>query len=556
VEWNPAAVSIFGYSREEAIGQHWTFIVPNSVWPYLDGVWDSIVNQRGGNHSVNENITRDERIISCEWFNTPLIDSNGETIGVASLVMDNTERVRAETALQKFAFMANTAPEFMSLVNRQYVYESVNDAYCQARGKSQADFIGHSMVEIWGETLFQERLRPYLEQCFAGEVVRYEETFVFFGTDLRNYQVGMYPYQDPQGEQVTHVVVVTSDITEYKQTESALRQSALNLKKAQQFAHLGSWTWNIKTNHLEWSDEMYAIFDVDKETFTGSLPDVISEAIHPDDRAKVNASNLSVINEGKPVPLDYRIVRKDGSIRVVWAEAGELVKDETGQPSFLSGTVQDITERKQMEEELRASLAEKEALLKEVHHRVKNNLQIISSLLSMQASSSQNEQVIHALDESKDRVRAMALIHEKLYQSKNLEYIQAEEYISELIDQLVSSFAGQMRNISLDLQVADLTLDINQAIPCGMIINELVSNALKYAFPEQRSGLVRICLGSHEGNVRLVISDNGVGLPASVDVHHPETLGLELVSILSHQLKASLEVTRQPGTTFTITFNV
>jgi PAS domain S-box-containing protein len=134
-----------------------------------------------------------------------------------------------------------------------------------------------------------------------------------------------------------------------KENESALYESELRLRKAQHFAHMGSWTWNIKTGQLLWSDEMYNIFGLDKNTFTGVITDVIAQAIHPDDRAEVDRSNLSVIQYGIPIPLEYRIIWPDGTVRTVWAEAGELIRDEKGAPALLSGTVQDITERKQTE---------------------------------------------------------------------------------------------------------------------------------------------------------------------------------------------------------------
>ena len=143
------------------------------------------------------------------------------------------------------------------------------------------------------------------------------------------------------------------DITESKKAEDALRTSEENLKKAQHFAHVGSWTWDIKINQLEWSDEMYNIFGINPKKFTGSLPDVLVSAIHPDDLPAVEESNLSVINNKKPIPLEYRVIWPDGSVHTVWAEAGELILDENGAPALLSGIVQDITERKQAENTLR-----------------------------------------------------------------------------------------------------------------------------------------------------------------------------------------------------------
>jgi len=154
---------------------------------------------------------------------------------------------------------------------------------------------------------------------------------------------------------INGVLMNYHDITERKRTDIFRRESEAKLKKAQSQAHMGSWTWNIKANHLDWSDEMFRIFGLERETFTGSLESVVAQAIHPDDRAKVNESNLSVIKDHQPIPLDYRIVWPDKSVHIVWAEAGELLVDESGEPSILSGTVQDITERKLAEDKIRES---------------------------------------------------------------------------------------------------------------------------------------------------------------------------------------------------------
>ncbi|MBK7454187.1 MAG: PAS domain S-box protein [Anaerolineales bacterium] len=159
------------------------------------------------------------------------------------------------------------------------------------------------------------------------------------------------------GTAVIHALSEKKMQIEQKKAEEKLLDSESKLRKAQHFAHMGSWTWNIKTNHLDWSDEMYNIFGLEKETFSGDLAEVIAQAIHPEDRAAVEQSNLSVITQGKPVPLEYRIIWNDGSVHVVWGEAGEIVFDETGAPRLLSGTVQEITERKRNEEILQKSEA-------------------------------------------------------------------------------------------------------------------------------------------------------------------------------------------------------
>jgi two-component sensor histidine kinase len=205
--------------------------------------------------------------------------------------------------------------------------------------------------------------------------------------------------------------------------------------------------------------------------------------------------------------------------------------------------------------DLRALVGEKELLLREVHHRVKNNLQIISSLLSLQASQSRDPRIVAMLRESQGRVRAIATIHEKLQQSGSVARVDLAEYIRGVASQLFSSYGGAGR-ILLLMDIEPLELALDTAIPCGLIVNELVSNALKHAFEDGRHGEIRIEMGRMEdGRLRLLVADNGIGLPEPGLVREG-SLGLELVKALAEQLGGTLEVTRDaPGATFTIRFS-
>jgi two-component sensor histidine kinase len=217
--------------------------------------------------------------------------------------------------------------------------------------------------------------------------------------------------------------------------------------------------------------------------------------------------------------------------------------------------VHDITERKRAEEQLKTSLKEKEVLLKEIHHRVKNNLQIISSLLKLQSEYIQDEQMLRMFRESQNRVKSMALIHEKLYQSKDLVKLDLVEYIRNLAAYLFRSYGVDSYAISLQIEVDNVSLGIDTAIPCGLIINELVSNSLKHAFPASREGEIRIAFRSGRDNqFTLIVSDNGAGLPRDLDFLKTESLGLQLVNMLVHQLEGAIELDRSGGTAFKITF--
>jgi two-component sensor histidine kinase len=224
------------------------------------------------------------------------------------------------------------------------------------------------------------------------------------------------------------------------------------------------------------------------------------------------------------------------------------------------GTVKDITDRKKAEEQIKNSLEEKEILLREIHHRVKNNLMIVSSLLAHQSQYIRDKDVIDMFTDSQNRILSMALVHEKLYQSKNLAKIDFKEYIDDLVVDLIQSYEVNGNKITLNMNIENIQLDIDFAIPCGLIINELVTNSLKYAFPvgTQTQGEIKIAFHSIDRNeniFELVDSDNGIGLPKDLDFRKTDSLGLHLVTTLAEkQLHGEITLNRSKGTEFKIKF--
>jgi len=246
--------------------------------------------------------------------------------------------------------------------------------------------------------------------------------------------------------------------------------------------------------------------------------------------------------------------RCDGKKRLLgwWCR---VLKDEEGNVTGALSTARDITERKMAEERVRASLREKEVLLQEVHHRVKNNLQIVYSLLGLQSDYIKNKQALEVFRESQNRIKSMALIHEKLYQSKNFAEIDLTDYVNSLTTNLFHTHHIKPNAIRMRTDIRNVYLGLETAIPCGLIINELVTNALKYAFPNGNKGFIRVGLrlGSDK-KYTLIVSDNGVGLPENVDIHNTKTLGLQLVDSLVEQLEGSIEIDRKKGSSFKIRF--
>jgi two-component sensor histidine kinase len=203
---------------------------------------------------------------------------------------------------------------------------------------------------------------------------------------------------------------------------------------------------------------------------------------------------------------------------------------------------------------LRAALQEKETLLKEIHHRVKNNIQIISSLLRLQAAASDDPRFKDAIRASQIRIRSISLIHEKLYQSPDLATVDFGDYAGSLAGQIIQTLGADPAFVSLDVKADRIRLPAKKAAPCGLIINELIVNALKYAFPPGRKGNIRIEIRRAGEGCRLLVSDDGIGLPDTVDLQKPKSLGFQIVSDLVKQLDGTVEIIREGGTTFKIEF--
>ncbi|MEB3359725.1 MAG: histidine kinase dimerization/phosphoacceptor domain -containing protein [Synechococcales bacterium] len=277
-----------------------------------------------------------------------------------------------------------------------------------------------------------------------------------------------------------------------------------------------------------------------------------------EDEGEINCAKFHEVMARGECTQEALSVRKDGTC--FWCQTTMSGFRHPDYCTMLIVVQQDISERKRAAEALQASLAEKEAtlevLLKEVHHRVKNNLGVIDGLLQMQARRSPNPQITEALSESRNRITSIALIHEKLYRSKDLAKINFAHYIEDLTSHLFASYKVDSGCISLKTRVDDIKLDIDRAIPCGLIINELISNALKYAFKGCQKGEIEVSFLQHPNHTfSLTIQDNGVGISRDFNFEKPKTLGISLIKGLVKQLQGSLDISSEVGTKFVVTFS-
>ncbi len=373
------------------------------------------------------------------------------------------------------------------------------------------------------------------------------------------------------------------------QAEHALSESEERLRLAMEGADVALWDWDLVTGKVVFSDKFYTMLDYEPGDFPQDYEHWI-QLIHPEDKKKVLPDFESQIRSRKPVcEIEYRAKTKSGDWYWVLGRGKIAKTDEQGNPVRITGVNIDITNRKLMESEvrslntvleqrvkdrtndltrinealeeenaqrltaeskLRASLEEKTVLLKEIHHRVKNNLQIIASLLNLQSRYIHDDATLAAIRESQNRVRAMALVHEKLYRSEDLARIDLNDYIKFLGTGLFQFYDARVRGIQFSLDIRNISVSINVAIPLGLIINELLSNSLKYAYPDGRQGVIAISVSKLGHAISILYSDDGIGISADLDWRNTESLGLRLVNTLVDQLNGSIELDRTSGTRF------
>jgi len=282
----------------------------------------------------------------------------------------------------------------------------------------------------------------------------------------------------------------------------------------------------------------------------------IIDFVAPEYREIVKERVHKLYTAGTPVELEEeKYITLDGTVKDVEISAIPIIfKNEKA----VLVVFRDITDRKKSEERIKNSLKEKEVLLQEIHHRVKNNMQVISSMLNLQAGYIKNKKDLELFKDSINRVKSMALIHEKLYRSEDLARINFGDYIQKLTRNLFTFFKVDVNRVKYRVELKEILLDINKAIPCGLIINELLSNSLKYAFPDDNKGLIQIKIDfiEKENRYKVVFEDDGIGLPDQLDFENTETLGLQLVITLVKQLGGNIELDKKSGTKYTIVFKV
>jgi PAS domain S-box-containing protein len=340
------------------------------------------------------------------------------------------------------------------------------------------------------------------------------------------------------------------DMTELRRSKKATEESHEKFKSIFENAAEAIILFDCQGNIIESNDKIEEIFGFKKDEIIGhNFMNIVSMMGMDSEETRIVFNHLISGNELKQV--EWAIKNKNGK-EVIFRVRPSIIKRENSITGILL-IMEDITELKKVETNLKNSLEEKEILLREIHHRVKNNLQIISSLLSLQRIQVEDKQTADILWECQGRVRTMAMIHENLYQSQDIGYINFGNYVEMLLNDIFNSYHVDERSINLNTQVESVDMGIETAMPCGLIINELATNSIKHAFPDG-NGSIKIELKSNSDGHVLSFADDGIGLPEDANPQKSKKLGLMVVKTLVNQLNAVMEIDRTNGTKFTIKF--
>ena len=448
--------------------------------------------------------------------------------------------------------LIDSSLDMILAVDNENIINEVNQSAIQKFGYEHNELIGKKPNILYANKHEYVKVKNELNKNgrFIGEIQNIDKNGRIFSSVLSASMI-----KNAEGE-VIGAMGISRDITEIKDVERVISKQSSTIKSIfESNSNMLIWIVNDSLEYVSYNNSFYnaAKLLIGKSPENGaSIDRTIINRITKEERVHFISHfkrALSGTNQQFEIMLtDVRqnefwleiylspIILADGDIREVACLAHE------------------ITDKKLVERKMKESLKEKEILLKEVHHRVKNNLQVISSILNLQSSYIEDENTLSILRESQNRIKSMSFIHESLYQTKNFSSINFTDYIVNLTKNLVHSYQITSGNIEFKYEVEKIDLELDQAIPCGLIANELVSNALKYAFPDNSKGQIKLILSENENEISLGIEDNGVGLPKDIDHENTNTLGLQLVMTLVEQLDGNIDLKSENGTNYLITF--
>ncbi|MBS3819617.1 PAS domain S-box protein [bacterium] len=548
---NKAYEELVGKKKEDILGKKDPELFPPELAQQCIWSDEEALKKKKPVHSQEKITAKNGEKIYFDTSKSPLLDKNGNIQGIVGVSRDVSERMRAQEALKerekRLRDLFDGLP--VGIYRSTPKGDSINGNLALMRLLNFPD----------RETMLNTNTRdtyvnPEERKKWQGQMEK-NDYVMGFETQWRRYdgkviwvRESARTVRDEEGT-VLYYEGVAEDISEQKKAEKALEKQRAYFDQLFEGAPEAISVTNSKGKVLRVNEEFTHLFGFSKQEANGRyIDDLIAPHQYHDEAVDITRR----VAKGEKGFYETQRRHKNGSlIDISLLVSPVMVK---GKQVAVYGIYRDITEQKQAEKTIQDSLKEKDVMLREIHHRVKNNLQIIISLLRLQSDQVKNKDDLAMFKESQDRIRSMALIHEKLYQSEDLAQVDFSRYIQNFASYLFHTYRVDPNSIRLHTDIEKFSIDINTAIPLGLIINELLSNSLKHAFPEGGEGDIYVKLQSYKRARKLTIQDNGVGLPENVDLKGRDTLGMQLITSLVKQIKGIMEVKRKKGTTFIIDF--
>jgi PAS domain S-box-containing protein len=495
------------------------------------------------------------------WLDTnkvPLHDENGNVDGIMIAYSDITEKREMEDALEHEQYLLQTlmetSPDHIYFKDRESRFIRVSKSQCLRFGcRDYSEVLGKSDFDFFSVEHAREAYEDEQRIVETGEAVIKEEKETWNDRpDSWVYSIKM-PLVDKRGS-IVGTFGISRDISELKKAQEALKES--NDRCHVIIERMSDYIFTV---YLEGGKILKTVHNPACVAVTGYTADEFAadtylwyDMILPEDQGRAEEQARRILSDASADAIEHRIRRKDGAVRWI-RNTPVLHRDADGKLVSYDGIIVDITERKLAEEEVQRLLREKELILKEVHHRVKNNLNTINSILNLQASTQSDPNAIKAFNDAGSRVQSMMVLYDKLFQSANFLAADIKEYLPALVHEIVDNFPNSsMVKIETNVGAFELSSKILQ--PLGIIINELLTNIMKYAFKGRKEGTIRLSASLRGSKVHIEIHDDGVGLPEGVDFKNSTGFGLTLINMLTKQLGGEIKIARENGTRIILEF--
>lgn len=540
---NPAGERILGYKEEELKQIPFIDIIhPDDVEPTSQTIEEKLKKGESAICFVNRYRHSNGGYRWLEWMTHPVLE-DGVLYAIAR---DITDRKRMEDELlllKKSVEMLSTGITISEL-----------DGHISYLSPSAAEMHGYTVEELLGRNVGvfmpggeggSERVVKTPDEVASWKEWSREIEEVRRDGSVFPVLLKSLPVEDPDGKSF-HMITTSEDITQRKRAEKRILLQAQMielLKDSLVSTDLEGFvkTWNRGAENLFG----YTAFE--------AIGKHISFVYPPEEHGALE-SLIAELKEKGVHETEARMKRKSGE-KFYAILSLSMISDEQGEATGMLGYSIDVTARKQMEEDLRQAVEDKDVLMKEIHHRTKNNMAVIQSLLNLQSGRMKDKAAMSSLNESAHRVKTLSTIHESLYSTGDLTSINIRSYLQSLATDLFNAFGADPSRVTLKINLPDIKMDVDQVIPIGLIVNELLTNVFKYAFPDGKEGEVLLELSdSDEETFELQVADTGIGLPGDLDISNPKSLGLQLVSSLSAQIRGRLSVSSENGTAFRIIF--